>query len=234
MDLFQQRNAIYRNIVESINNGATSLQEIMEELKIDYKSGVFSEYLNDLADAGFISKYYSYNLKTGDISSIFKYRISDNYTVFYINYIAPRLHQIERGLLEDKDMTLWPGFNTIMGLQFENLVVNNCNRLYELLEIKPESVKFAGPYFQRATKISKGLQVDLLIATKDITYIVEVKFKRGSIGLDVIQELENKILNITRPKYMSYRTVLVHVNGISEELQDSCYFDYIVDFVRLL
>ncbi|MBP7189844.1 MAG: AAA family ATPase [Rickettsiaceae bacterium] len=233
-DLFQSRNAIYERLLYAINNNAQTLKEISNELSIDYKSGTISSYLNDLCEAGFISKNYGYNIKSGVLSRYQQYKISDNYTNFYLNYILPNIKLIEKRLLENQDLGLLPKFNVIMGLQFENLVLNNLAKLYELLKISKESIKFAGPYFKPATKVQKGVQIDLMIATKDIIYIVEIKFQRGQIAKSVIEEVRQKVERIQAPKRMSYRTVLIHVNGVSEELEDEKYFDFIVDFSQML
>jgi len=36
------------------------------------------------------------------------------------------------------------------------------------------------------------------------------------------------------PKFFSYRPVLIHVNGVSEELKEQGYFAAIIDFGKLL
>jgi hypothetical protein len=233
-DLFQSRNATYERLLHAINNNARTLKEISNELSIRYKSGTISSYLNDLCEAGFISKNYGYNIKSGSLSKLQQYKISDNYTNFYLNYILPNIKLIEKGLLENQDLALLPKFNVIMGLQFENLVLNNLAKIYKLLKISKESIKFSGPYFRPATKIQKGVQIDLMIATKDILYIVEVKFQRGQVAKSVIKEVQDKIIKIHAPKRMSYRSVLIHVNGVSEDLEDEKYFDFILDFESVI
>ena len=64
-----------------------------------------------------------------------------------------------------------------MGLQFENLVVNNRHEIYKLLKINPEDVIYDNPFFQKKTTRQKGCQVDYLIQTKHKTlYLFEIKF----------------------------------------------------------
>ena len=63
---------------------------------------------------------------------------------------------------------------------------------------------------------------------------MEVKFQRNQIGKSIIEEMQEKINKISAPKRMSYRSVLVHVNGISEDLEDEKYFDHIFDFSDML
>lgn len=233
-DLFQSKNSIYEKLLYAINDRAKTLKEINEKLGLDYKSGTISSYLNDLCEAGFITKNYGYNLKSNYQSRIQQYVISDNYTNFYLNYIMPNRNSIEKGLFEDQDLSLLPNYNTIMGLQFENLVLNNINNICDITNIKKENIRFAGRYFRHPTKKLKGLEIDLLIVTKDIVYIVEVKFRRKNIGKAIIEEVQNKAKELKIPKNISYRTILIHVNGVTEDLEDEKYFDFILDFSKIL
>jgi len=76
-----------------------------------------------------------------------------------------------------------------------------------------------------------GCQIDYLVQTKDqVLYICEIKFSKDKIGTNIIKDMQNKIHAMCIPKHYSYRIVLIHVNGISEELLDEDYFSYILDF----
>jgi len=120
-------------------------------------------------------------------------------------------------------------------LQFENLVLNNHKKILELLKINPADVIVANPYFQRATLRNQGCQIDYMIQTKhDIVYVCEIKFTRAIITFDIISTMQEKITRITLPKYMSRRAVLIHVNGVSDEVYDANYFSNIIDFGEFL
>ena len=62
------------------------------------------------------------------------YRLSDNYIRFYLKYINPKKIQIEAKRITKLGVASLPGWDSIMGLQFENMVINNRNELYKLLE----------------------------------------------------------------------------------------------------
>jgi hypothetical protein len=47
-----------------------------------------------------------------------------------------------------------------MGLQVENLVLNNRSTLKQLLGISSEDVLCEGPYFQRQTLRNRGRKID--------------------------------------------------------------------------
>ena len=122
-----------------------------------------------------------------------------------------------------------------MGIQFENLVINNFHKIYQLLRLNPSEVIYDNPYFQRATLTHPGCQVDYLIQMKFGTlYLFEIKFSKEPIGLEIIKEMELKCQNIARPKGYSIRPILIHVNGVSEALLESEYFASIIDFGQFL
>ena len=74
-----------------------------------------------------------------------------------------------------------------------------------------------------------------MVQTKFNTlYVCEIKFSKNSIGSDVIQEMQQKIDRLKRPKSFSCRPVLIHVNGVTDELKDQNYFAEIIDFCDLL
>jgi hypothetical protein len=62
----------------------------------------------------------------------------------------------------------------------------------------------------------------------------QIKFSRYPVGTKVIQDVKEKIQRLSIPRCVSCRSVLIHVNGITEDLQDKDYFSDIIDFSDLL
>jgi hypothetical protein len=124
-----------------------------------------------------------------------------------------------------------PGWESVMGLQFENLVINNLKSLCRILRIDLIEIANAGPFFQRATQRQKGCQIDLMIQTKHNTlYLCEIKFSTSEVKNSCVEEMEKKIENLSAPKGFSIRPVLIHVNGVSQAVKDSEVFSETVDF----
>ncbi len=164
-EVFGKRDKVYREIVEALSNGSAEYEEVV--LKTKYQSsGRLSQYLADLSNAGFISRDYSWILKSGSESTISRFRLSDNYLRFYLKYIAPKYAQIEKERFKDGSLSSIPGWETIMGLQFENLVLNNRDQVLKLLNIRSEDVIADNPFLQKQTTRQKGCQIDYLIQTK--------------------------------------------------------------------
>ena len=82
-----------------------------------------------------------------------------------------------------------PGWDTVLGLQFENLIVNNVNELLAPCHLGGIPVLSAAPYLKRGRKNPDGvreerLQIDILIQTRKSICIVEIK-RKNEIGEEV-------------------------------------------------
>ena len=233
-DIFGNRSAIYKSIIDRLVTGYATQEDILASCQRS-KTGDFSEYLSDLATAGFISRDYTWHLKDGKISKLSRYRLKDNYVRFYLKYLQPNKTKIEKGTFKKMSITTMPGWESIISLQFENLVINNDSRIIELLGVPQEEVICSGPYFQKKTKTYPGCQIDLLIQTRfNSLYVCEIKFSRSEVGSTVIDEVKQKIERLNLPKNFSYRPVLIHVNGVKEAVVESGYFAKIINFGEIL
>lgn len=228
-NIFKRRSPLYREIVKLLVYGAKETNEISKALNVDL-TGLLSEYLEELSLSGFIKRDYTWHIKTGHDAKLSKYRLSDNYFRFYLRYIDKYRTKINRGGFEIKAMTSLPEWPTMMGLQFENLVLNNRHCIHQALRISPEDIVSDNPFFQNPTRKQRGCQIDYMIQTKfDTLYVCEVKFSKHPIGMEVINEMQQKIDRLKRPKGFSCRPVLIHVNGVSEDVKESDYFASIID-----
>ncbi len=234
-DLFGKRSEIYKEILLClISNPFAELEDIFKYLKMK-KSGVISNYLKDLIMAGFVRQDFTWIIHNVKKSKLSHYRISDNYIRFYLKYISPNKDKIERGAFENRSLATLAGWESIIALQFENLVLHNRSLIQRKLHIDVAEVVYDNPYFQRATSKQAGCQIDYMIQTRfNSVYICEIKFSKNPIHVNVIEEVKAKINNIALPKNFSYRPVLIHVNGVDDEVIASEYFSDIIDFGDLL
>lgn len=229
-DLFSKRAQTYSNIVKTLSYSSMTLDEVCKKLSLE-KGGFVSKCLDDLSLAGFVQEDCTWNLSTKKESHLKKFRLKDNYLRFYLRYIEPNKDRIAKGLFESKSFMHTPGWESVMGLQFENLVINNLKSLCKILRIELLEISNAGPFFQRVTQRQKGCQIDLMIQTKHNTlYICEIKFSTSEIKSSVIEEVEKKIESLAASKGFSNRPVLIHVNGVSQAVIESEVFNDIVNF----
>jgi len=107
--------------------------------------------------------------------------------------------------------------------------------IYEQLGISPGDIVASGPFFQSTNQRQKGCQVDLMIQTKFNTlYLCEIKFSRRELKAQVIDLVQEEMDRLRLPRGFSIQPVLIHVNGLSERLEDQEFFAHIIDFGQLL
>jgi AAA+ ATPase superfamily predicted ATPase len=232
-DLFNKRSSLYKQIVLSLVTGPKERKEIAEFVGLKL-GGVLSDYLEDLVQAGFITRHPTWSLSQTKQSNLILFRLSDNYLRFYLKYVMPNKNLIELKTFSYRSLSTLPGFSSMMGLQFENLVFHNRFALHKALGIPREDIVMEGPFFQRKTKGQSGCQIDYMIQMRFGTiYVCEIKFSKDKIGLDVISQVKDKIASCKRPKFISWRPVLIHVNGVTSEIEEAGYFAHIIGFSDL-
>jgi predicted AAA+ superfamily ATPase len=228
-DLFSRRDHVYRDIVAALVNGSLDLEALYAALGVG-KSGTISEYSSDLVQAGFLSRDYTWDLKTGDEGKLSKLRLSDNYLRFYLKYVQPNRRRIERGTL-----SRLPNIDGILGLQFENIVLKNRLVIFDRLHIDPNDVLYDNPFFQRKTLRQAGCQIDYLIQIRQQTlYVCEIKFSKNVVPTTVIADVQEKIARLNMPRHTSYRPVLIHSGAITDGIAEQDYFSSVIDFGELL
>jgi AAA+ ATPase superfamily predicted ATPase len=228
-DLFSRRDHVYRDIVAALVNGSLDLEALYAALGVG-KSGTISEYSSDLVQAGFLSRDYTWDLKTGDEGKLSKLRLSDNYLRFYLKYVQPNRRRIERGTL-----SRLPNIDEILGLQFENIVLKNRLVIFDRLHIDPNDVLYDNPFFQRKTLRQAGCQIDYLIQIRQQTlYVCEIKFSKNAVPTTVIADVQEKIARLNMPRHTSYRPVLIHSGAITDGIAEQDYFSSVIDFGELL
>lgn len=233
-DIFSKRSEIYKNIVKELVKAPAMAEDLAQNVNLT-RTGTFDEYLTDLVLGGFIARDYTWQINTENISKLSQFRLKDNYVRFYLKYLSSNKAKIEKDRYKNIALTSLSNWEAIMGLQFENLVINNHEAIISLLGIKPEEVMFDNPFFQRPTTRQQGCQIDYLIQTKfDCLYLCEIKFSKNRIGMNVITEMKEKIKRLKVPRNFSRRAVLIHVNGVTEEVLEADYFCKIIDFSDLL
>ena len=233
-DIFGKQDKMYKAIVKVLVQGAATYKSIAEKTK--YKSsGRLTKYLTDLEKAGFISKDTTWSIKSGHEGKISYYRLSDNYLRFYLKYVLPKYKLISKGQYKKHSLASMSNWDTVIGLQFENLVLGNREKITDYLNIKPEDIIVDNPYVQRQSSTQQGCQIDYLIQTKSKNlYVCEVKFSREKINSKVISSLETKIDRLKAPRGFAVLPVLIHISGISSHIDESDYFYSIIDFSEFL
>jgi AAA+ ATPase superfamily predicted ATPase len=230
-DIFLKRATNYKQIIKTLVSGKLSFVDICEKLKLK-PNGVLTNYLSDLELSGLITRDYVYHLN-GKKSKLSQYRLKDNYLRFYLKYIEPNKEKIKENLFTFKSLENLTGWETILGFQFENLVLNHKNIIHDILEIPADAVVSSSPYFQYQTQRTAACQIDWLIQTKNTLYICEIKFRK-KIGTEVIKEMVDKAKKLKYPKHYSIRPVLIYEGALAPSLTHDDYLYRMINFGNLL
>ncbi len=192
-----------------------------------------SAALRDLMYAGFVAEDAGLSPIMGKPVKQSRYRIMDNYARFYLKTIQPRIEAIKTGLFEFSTLEQLNGWDSILGFQFENSILNHVNDLFPHLGLERSLVLSAAPYVQNGTKRQHGCQIDLLIQTERMLMVVEIK-RQKKIGHDIISEVDEKIRRLKYDRRKSVRTALVYDGDLTPSVPADHYFDFIVPAEKLL
>ena len=133
------------DVLRTLVNGRRNVSEIASALGIE-KGGRLSDALKRLEESGFVACDASCDPETGEEIRERAYRIKDNYSRFYLKYVEPSKGAIDGGAFDFGGLERVDGWSGIMGLQFENLIVNNFRKLLPKLHLSGALITSAALY----------------------------------------------------------------------------------------
>ena len=233
-DVITKQPRLASKVLRSLVDGAKSVTEIADTLGVE-KGGDLSSTISQLQESGLVAVDGGKNPKTGADIRERRYRIRDNYSRFYLKYIEPSKELIDADSFSFAGMDQFIGWDVDLGYQFENLVVNNFRELLPSLHLEKVMIKSAAPYRKRGSRKTGelGCQIDLLIQTSAVLYVVEIK-RQAHIGHEVVDEVKEKCRRLPKSSGMSLRTALVYSGELARSVEAEGYFDAVVPFSRLV
>ena len=233
-DVITKQPRLSAKVIRALVAGPKSITELAGALGVE-KGGDLTCALSQLQESGMVSSPCGKNPKTGVDVREKKYRIKDNYSRFYLKYIEPVKETVDADSFEFSGLGQFPGWETDLGYQFENLVVNNFRELLPELHLQGVMIKSAAPYSKRGSRKTgaSGCQIDLLVQTASSMHVVEIK-RKAHIGHEVIDEVKEKCMALPRTRGVSVRTALVYSGELAKSVVAEGYFDAIIPFARLI
>ncbi len=150
-----------------------SRKEIVSISKLP-DGGSVTKYLNELNQSGFISSYLPY----GKTKKNTLYRLTDEYSLFYLKFIEGKRKQSWTNLSQLQTWKSWSGY------AFENTCLKHSQQIKNALGI-------SGVYSQESSFVykgnehSNGFQIDLLIDRQDNSInLCEMKFYESGFIID--------------------------------------------------
>ena len=210
-DVVTSKQKFAAKVLRTFIDGPKSGAEIAKALGVD-TGGDVSSALTMLRESGFLAEECPRNPETGELSRERRFRLRDNYTRFYLKFIEPYKEVIDEGAFLFSSLSELDGIDSVLGLAFENLVVNNYRMLLPYMHLANTLITAAGPYRRRAAKSARGkpgVQVDLMLQTRRSLWFVEVKRKR-EIDREIETEVERKVKAVSRREGVSAKMALVY------------------------
>lgn len=233
-DIFNGKGIVYKKILGSLKEGMKTLAEIRQDINFAH-SGTLSQLMDHLIIAGFVKKQSLWSFKTIKPLKQSLYRICDPYVRFYLKVIDTHRAKIDLGAFGESSLSRLPGFEAHMGLQLEYLLLQNRPLLLKAMGISATDVTCDGPYRQSQTASERGCQIDYLAQTftKNL-FVCEFKFKRRELGVDVIQDMQEKINVLKIPRGYAAVPILFHIGGVAPSVETDQYFYRIIDITDFL
>lgn len=150
-------------------------KELLEALDFSV-GGRFSDLLTELEESGFIISTQSYGKQIRER----KFRLIDEYSLFYLTWID----EAKQSILQGTDQDYWnkiqmsQAWHAWAGYAFENICLKHVSKIKEHLEIGGVSTKESHwQYFSPKNSTDKGAEIDLLIDRADqCINLCEIKF----------------------------------------------------------
>ena len=191
-------------ILASKPTGLTRTQ-LIEYSKIN-DSGRVAKVLEELAESGFVTAYPAFGKKKkGKI-----YRLTDEYSIFYLRFIEDNLLEAEGvwlNLSQSQAYKIWCGY------AFENVCLKHIKSTQKALGIGGVYSRVS-TFYKPGTETYPDVQIDLLVDRNDQTInLVEIKFYNGifSISKEYATNLKEKIQTfreVTKTKKQIFLTLI--------------------------
>ena len=226
----------YTQIVRVISQHRYGIgqRKLLKAIGEQVVGGLGVKKLKDLEEAGFIMSFKPiYHKKQG-----IYYRLIDEYTLFYLNWIEPIKNALHKKALSQgnwQEMQNTPEWNSWLGYAFEIVCYKHLDAIRKTLQISPTAIAGTWRYVPKKYTKEKGAQIDLLFDRKDnATTICEIKYssKPYVITKDYIDNIKRKMevfQKQTRTGKQLFFTMITTVG-----LQNNYYAEDICDGVVTL
>ncbi len=179
-------------------------KEIAQQSKLP-DGGRISRILDELDSAGFISSYIPFDKKKkGKL-----YRLTDEYSLFYIKFIKPSTPSKQQWLKISQTQK-WKSWS---GYAFESICIKHADLIQQELGISGIYTEY-GSFYSKGSSQQKGFQIDLLIDRSDNAInICEMKFYAGTFSIsksyaNALREKRIRFIEKTKTKKQVFITMI--------------------------
>jgi|SRR3989338_158412 len=194
---------VYIDIVRIIAENRYGIGEraLLETIGKHAIGGAGKKKLRELEQTGFIMSFKPlYHKKKGTY-----YRLTDEYTLFYLKWIEPRQDTLQKEALDHESwqtLQTTPEWYSWLGYAFEAVCYKHLSPIRKALKLSATAIPSAWRYVPKKGAKQRGAQIDLLFDRKDdaIT-ICEIKYTEDPFVLT------KEYVNILRRKELVFKEV---------------------------
>ncbi len=186
---------------------------------------MLTDVLKELSESGFISIYNSHGKKSKESL----YRLTDAYSLFYLNFLEPLGENTHVDFNRLSELPKWKAWS---GYAFENICLYHFEQIRESLSIKG-MYSIASSFFALPKDGYSGTQIDLIIDRNDNSMnICEIKFSESDYVLtkkDVENiEFKKQVFRYHTDTKKHLFTTLITTFGVIENENKVNYIDQVV------
>lgn len=191
---------VYDSLIRLIGKHRYGIErsDLLKKSKLQ-SGGRFNLRLMELEEAGFIISFKPH----GHVRRGHYYRIIDEYTLFYLNWIEPIRQSIRK---QKKSRGYWeaysklPSWTSWSGYAFESVCYKHTDNIRVALKIPVTAEEGTWRYVPRKNSAEQGAQIDLLFDRRDgVITICEIKYS------DYPFEIDKAYATMLRTKLDVYR-----------------------------
>jgi AAA+ ATPase superfamily predicted ATPase len=184
--------ALIREIAKS--RSGIGKRFLLDKIGKSHMGGGGISKLDELEEAGFIMRLKPHFHKRRGIY----YRLSDEYTSFYLHWIEPIRESLQVQSLETgnwQEIQNSPAWNNWLGYAFESVCYKHISQIRKKLSVSPTAIANSWRYVPVKNSQENGAQIDLLMDRRDgAMTIFEIKYsdKPFLITKEYAKNLTNK------------------------------------------
>lgn len=192
-----EHSEIYIQLIKAIASRRYGIgqQELLKIMGTSAMGAVGIKALRELEETGFIISFMPHYHKRQGIY----YRLIDEYTYFYLKWIAPIKKTLQRRSLNKGNwqaMQKTPEWHSWLGYAFEAVCYKHISVIRQALLISPDAIANSWRYIPRKNIKGRGAQIDLLFDRKDdVITLCEIKYSEEPFILtkEYVEVLKNKM-----------------------------------------
>jgi uncharacterized protein len=200
-----------------------SRQEIISASGLPDGGGI-NQVLEELEAASFITRFKQF----GKANKLFLYRLTDEYSLFYLKFIADKAHQpAKQGewmrMSEKEPYKIWCGY------AFESICLKHVFAIEQALGVAMIHTE-SSAYYHKSDDATNGIQVDLLIDRADKAInLCEIKFYSSDFAIthafsEQMRQRRERFKAITQTRKLVFNTLITtwQVKQITSGQIDQC------------